>query len=89
MFPLFAIVFHSSWSFVDIFPIFTMQEVERRFPDGLPLLDPVEDMGIKDERLKHLVQKVEAFERRMYAHPLHGDPARNEKLQLCQRKAQV
>uniref|UniRef100_UPI00358E6646 exosome RNA helicase MTR4 n=1 Tax=Myxine glutinosa TaxID=7769 RepID=UPI00358E6646 len=67
----------------------SIREVERRFPDGLPLLDPVEDMGIKDERLKLLVQKVEAFERRMYAHPLHGDPARNEKLQLCQRKAQL
>lgn len=28
-----------------------LQEVEKRFPDGLPLLDPIEDMGIKDRTL--------------------------------------
>ena len=32
------------------------QEIQRRFPDGLPLLDPVEDMGIKDENLKKVVE---------------------------------
>ena len=34
----------------------TFQEVKRRFPDGLPLLDPVEDMGIKDDGLKTVVR---------------------------------
>ena len=33
-----------------------LQEVLRRFPDGLPLLDPIEDMGIKDHDLKKLVE---------------------------------
>ena len=32
------------------------QEVKRRFPDGLPLLDPIEDMGIKDDGLKSVIR---------------------------------
>ncbi|CAG7930396.1 unnamed protein product [Penicillium olsonii] len=31
-------------------------EVKRRFPDGLPLLDPIEDMGIKDDSFKKLLR---------------------------------
>ena len=30
----------------------SLEETKKRFPDGLPLLDPVEDMNIKDENLK-------------------------------------
>ena len=33
-----------------------LQEVKRRFPDGLPLLDPIEDMGIKDDGLKTVIR---------------------------------
>uniref|UniRef100_A0A1Z5KUJ9 Superkiller viralicidic activity 2-like 2 n=1 Tax=Ornithodoros moubata TaxID=6938 RepID=A0A1Z5KUJ9_ORNMO len=52
----------------------SIQEVEKRFPKGIPLIDPVEDMGIKDSSLKDVVKKIEAFESRMYAHPLHKSP---------------
>lgn len=34
----------------------SIQEVSRRFPDGLPLLDPIEDMKIKDTRLNSVVR---------------------------------
>lgn len=30
-------------------------EVHRRFPQGIALLDPVENMGIKDEKFKELI----------------------------------
>jgi hypothetical protein len=30
--------------------------VKKRFKDGLPLLDPIDDMGIKDEGLKSIVR---------------------------------
>lgn len=33
-----------------------IQEVEKRFPDGIPLLDPIEDMGIKEKGLKDIVK---------------------------------
>ena len=31
-------------------------EVQRRSPDGIPLLDPIENMSIKDEKFKVLVK---------------------------------
>jgi ATP-dependent RNA helicase DOB1 len=34
----------------------TLQEVKKRFPDGIPLLDPIEDMKITDEEFKRLVK---------------------------------
>jgi ATP-dependent RNA helicase DOB1 len=34
----------------------SVKEVERRFPDGIALLDPVQNMDIKDERFQELVQ---------------------------------
>lgn len=65
------------------------QEVQKRFPDGLPLLDPIDDMGIKDPGLKKVIQKVEAFEHRMYSHPLHSDPSLEAVYTLCEKKALV
>ncbi|ESO92619.1 hypothetical protein LOTGIDRAFT_162536 [Lottia gigantea] len=51
----------------------SLVEVKKRFPDGLPQLDPIEDMGIKDKSLKEIIKKIEAFEHRLYSHPLHKD----------------
>ena len=34
----------------------SLQEVQNRFPDGIPLLDPIDDMGIKDKGLKEVVK---------------------------------
>ncbi|XP_010723721.1 exosome RNA helicase MTR4 [Meleagris gallopavo] len=67
----------------------SIQEVQKRFPDGIPLLDPIDDMGIKDQGLKKVIQKVEAFEHRMYSHPLHNDPNLETIYKLCERKAQI
>ena len=50
----------------------SINEVKKRFPDGLPQLDPVDDMNIKDNNLKKIVRKVEALENRLYSHPLHN-----------------
>ncbi|XP_033113933.1 exosome RNA helicase MTR4-like [Anneissia japonica] len=67
----------------------SIQEVQRRFPDGLPLLDPIDDMGIKDKALKKIVEKVEAFESRMVNHSLHKDPKLNEIYSAYEKKAQI
>uniref|UniRef100_A0A8C2PAI7 Exosome RNA helicase MTR4 n=1 Tax=Capra hircus TaxID=9925 RepID=A0A8C2PAI7_CAPHI len=64
-------------------------EVQKRFPDGVPLLDPIDDMGIQDQGLKKVIQKVEAFEHRMYSHPLHNDPNLETVYTLCEKKAQI
>ncbi|XP_034048328.1 exosome RNA helicase MTR4 [Thalassophryne amazonica] len=67
----------------------SIQEVQKRFPDGVPLLDPIDDMGIKDPGLKKVIQKVEAFEHRMYSHPLHSDPKLEAVYSLCEKKALI
>ncbi|KAI1095366.1 antiviral helicase [Rostrohypoxylon terebratum] len=50
----------------------SLKEVERRFPDGLPVLDPIENMNITDDSFKKLLRKIEVLESRLLANPLHG-----------------
>lgn len=49
----------------------TIQEAKKRFPEGLPLLNPIEDMKIQDQAFKDVVKKIELLEEKLYAHPLH------------------
>ncbi|KAL1968827.1 hypothetical protein VTN77DRAFT_1188 [Rasamsonia byssochlamydoides] len=51
-----------------------LEEVQRRFPDGIALLDPIENMGIKDESFKKLLRKIEVLESRLLSNPLHNSP---------------
>ncbi|KAI0985107.1 hypothetical protein GJ496_004905 [Pomphorhynchus laevis] len=69
--------------------IATLREVQLRFPDGLPLLDPLEDMGIKDPKLKELIVKIEAFEDRLYSHPMHSNPELPSLYAQYEQKCQV
>ncbi|KAI1245219.1 hypothetical protein MGN70_012109 [Eutypa lata] len=52
----------------------SLKETERRFPDGIPILDPIENMNITDEGFKKLLRKIEVLESRLLANPLHGSP---------------
>ncbi|KAJ5542173.1 hypothetical protein N7461_008176 [Penicillium sp. DV-2018c] len=52
----------------------SVDEVKRRFPDGIPLLDPIENMHIKDENFKKLLRKIEVLESRLLSNPLHNSP---------------
>jgi ATP-dependent RNA helicase DOB1 len=56
-----------------------LHEVQRRFPDGLAVLDPIENMKITDNSFKELLRKIEIMESRLVANPLHHSP-RLEKL---------
>ena len=49
-------------------------EVQRRFPDGIAILDPVENMNITDKSFKELLRKIEAMESRLVSNPLHNSP---------------
>ncbi|CAE6411975.1 unnamed protein product [Rhizoctonia solani] len=49
-------------------------EVNRRFPKGIALLDPITNMNIKDVKFKELVEKIATLEKQLEAHPLHSDP---------------
>jgi ATP-dependent RNA helicase DOB1 len=52
----------------------SVEEVERRFPDGVPILDPIENMHIEDDSFKKLLRKIEVLESRLVANPLHNSP---------------
>ncbi|KAK2875380.1 ATP-dependent RNA helicase mtr4 [Arthroderma sp. PD_2] len=51
-----------------------LEEVKRRFPDGIALLDPIENMKITDDAFKRLLRKIEVLESRLIANPLHNSP---------------
>lgn len=67
-----------------------LEEVKKRFPDGIAILDPIENMKITDEGFKRLlrvmrecpisnteaykVQKIEVLESRLLSNPLHNSP---------------
>lgn len=38
-----------------------IEQIKKRFPDGLPLLDPMEDMGIKDDSFKKILRVRKCF----------------------------
>ena len=52
----------------------SIEEVKRRFPDGIAVLDPIENMGITDVSFKKLLRKIEVLESRLLANPLHNSP---------------
>ncbi|KAG8527959.1 ATP-dependent RNA helicase mtr4 [Bacidia gigantensis] len=52
----------------------SLDEVKRRFPDGIAVLDPIENMGITDAAFKKLLRKIEVLESRLLANPLHNSP---------------
>ncbi|XP_058789617.1 exosome RNA helicase MTR4 [Phymastichus coffea] len=52
----------------------TIQEVKKRFPEGPPLLNPIEDMKIVDSEFKDIIKRIEVLEERLFEHPMHKDP---------------
>ncbi|EXJ85912.1 hypothetical protein A1O1_06281 [Capronia coronata CBS 617.96] len=52
----------------------SLAEVKRRFPDGLSVLDPIENMKITDNSFKELLRKISIMESRLMANPLHNSP---------------
>ena len=45
-----------------------LDEVHRRFPDGIAVLDPIENMGIKDASFKKLLRVRPSLDARLYSH---------------------
>ena len=48
--------------------------MKKRFNGNVPLLDPVKDMKINESPFKDIVKKIDAFEKRLTEHGLHGHP---------------
>ncbi|KAF2491028.1 putative ATP dependent RNA helicase [Lophium mytilinum] len=64
----------------------SLEEVKKRFPDGIAILDPVENMGITDDSFKKLLRKIEVLESRLLSNPLHNTPRLKELYQQYKDK---
>jgi len=61
--------------------IISLREVKKRFPDGVPLLDPIEQMGIITEDFIKIVERIEKLEGVLFSSPLHRAPDRKAKFE--------
>ncbi|CAP70516.1 uncharacterized protein PODANS_3_5840 [Podospora anserina S mat+] len=52
----------------------SLLEIQRRFADGIPIMDPIENMNIRDDSFRKLLRKIEVLESRLLANPLHNSP---------------
>ncbi|XP_038696168.1 DExH-box ATP-dependent RNA helicase DExH10 isoform X2 [Tripterygium wilfordii] len=68
--------------------LLAVQELETRFPNGLPKLNPVKDMNIDDPEIVELVSQIEELERKLQAHPLLKSEDVGQ-IKCFQRKAEV
>ncbi|BFF94216.1 exosome RNA helicase MTR4 [Drosophila madeirensis] len=50
----------------------TIQEAKKRFPLGPPVLNPIDDMNIKEREFRDIVDAIAQFESRLEEHPLHN-----------------
>lgn len=66
-----------------------VQEVKRRFPTGIPLLDPVENMGIQDEQFHKLLKQIETLESGLKSHQLSENDKLGVWYALYSRKEQI
>ncbi|KAF0989817.1 hypothetical protein HZS_1505, partial [Henneguya salminicola] len=49
----------------------SIKDVEKKFPDGIPLLDPIKDMKINDTRFLELHELFLKLHDRIECHPIH------------------
>jgi len=67
----------------------SIEEVEKRFPDGLPLIDPVKDMKITDSKFETLLKNISMFEQRLKQNQIHNSSDAQRLYELYERKAQL
>jgi ATP-dependent RNA helicase DOB1 len=70
----------------------SVKEVHKRFPEGLPLLDPVKDLGIEEDSFKTLIERAEALTKRLALHKLAAEFSEEDRVRLVQayeKKADV
>ncbi|KAI3443461.1 hypothetical protein Pfo_000126 [Paulownia fortunei] len=68
--------------------LLAVHELEKRFPQGLPKLNPVKDMGIDDPEFVELANQIDELEQKLFSHPLHKSQDEHQ-IRNFQRKAEV
>ncbi|XP_022659968.1 superkiller viralicidic activity 2-like 2 isoform X2 [Varroa destructor] len=67
----------------------SINEVEKRFDKEVPLLDPIEDMDIREAPVKELVKQIAALKERLRSLPLHTEPGLDALYKAYSAKQQV
>jgi len=60
----------------------SVKEVKRRFPEGVPVLEPVKDLGIKSEDYKKLQDRSNTLKDRLASHTLSTDVEEKDRLKM-------
>ena len=60
----------------------SMIEVQRRFPEGVPLLHPVQDMNVKSVDFTKLSERSQALKDRLSSHILCSDYTEDERRKM-------
>ncbi|MEW5305305.1 MAG: hypothetical protein WDW36_007855 [Sanguina aurantia] len=66
-----------------------LQELCRRYPDGLAELDPIEDMGIHDPDLEPVVTRIEQLETQLASNPVFQSERDDVRFAAWMRRAQL
>eukprot|EP00850_Spirogloea_muscicola_P021111 SM000237S08128 [mRNA] locus=s237:125280:131312:+ [translate_table: standard] len=67
----------------------TLEEVQRRFPDGLQLLDAEEDMQVESSSYRKAVRRLETVESTLKSHPLAKETDLDERLEAFTTKEEI
>nr|CAG8485617.1 15762_t:CDS:10 [Entrophospora candida] len=50
----------------------SIMDIKEKFAEGIPLLDPIEHMGIEEENFQRLIKKIEVLETKLVTNKLHN-----------------
>jgi len=64
----------------------SLRAVEQQFPDGIPPLDPIEDMHIEDETFKKILRSIESIEDKLLRNPKFKEKDIGDLFQLYQKR---
>ncbi|KAJ2394421.1 ATP-dependent RNA helicase mtr4, partial [Coemansia sp. RSA 2559] len=66
-----------------------LAEVQKRLDGKIPLLDPINDMGITDEAFKSTVAKIASLEAKLHEHKLFGSASEAQAFSEYKAKVEV
>jgi len=61
-----------------------VKEVQKRFPNGVPLLDPIKDLKIRDDSFTTMMERAEALTKRLSSHKLAVDFSAEDRVRLVE-----
>jgi ATP-dependent RNA helicase DOB1 len=67
----------------------SVQDLQRRYPGGLPLLDPIKDMNIHSTEMISHMKQHSILQTRLHEHPLNNNPQLKSIYERYERKANL